>query len=64
VLPREQITEIFAASPGAAWIAVGIAGAAVAVLAVRRLRRLILLATVAGVGLAVAWNAGLLPLVS
>ena len=50
--------------PTAAWALLGVALAVVALVTVKRLRRLVLLATVAVVGVVVAWNTGLLTSVS
>ena len=50
--------------PGAAWVVVGAVVAALALFAAKRVRRLVLLGTVASVGLLVAWNAGFLPSLS
>jgi hypothetical protein len=59
-----QLSNGLAFTPGPTWAVVGMVGALFAVVAFRRIRRLVLFATVAIVGIVIAWNAGFLTSVS
>jgi hypothetical protein len=63
-LPAGLPVDLPAQLPVAAWVVVGVVVAALVLFAAKRLRRLVLLGTVASVGLLVAWNAGFLPSLS
>jgi len=64
LLPIELPIDLPSGLPPATWLVVGLVAAVVVLFVAKRIRRLVLLATVASVGLLVAWNAGFLPSLS